>query len=137
MVRSARRRFNLVSSVVSHGYGNGPVAALIAILLGDTATSKHVIRIFEAKTFVHGLGLLVVTPFRIAYIYIYICILLPANWKTLWPYQQMLDDNGWGLMFEPSFLSPCSKRPMPPNKRFQIFPPLPLLPPRRFSHPRR
>lgn len=71
MVRSARRRFNLVSSVVSHGYGNGPVAALIAILLGDTATSKHVIRIFEAKTFVHGLGLLVVTPFRIAYIYIY------------------------------------------------------------------
>lgn len=74
MVRSARRRFNLVSSVVSHGYGNGPVAALIAILLGDTATSKHVIRIFEAKTFVHGLGLLVVTPFRIAYIYIYIYV---------------------------------------------------------------
>lgn len=30
------------------------MAALIAILLGDTVTSKHVIRIFQAKTFVPG-----------------------------------------------------------------------------------
>lgn len=80
------------------------MAALIAILLGDTVTSKHVIRIFEAKT-------LVVAPFRvepraIAY------SLLPADWKTLWRYQHvstgMLDDNGWGLMFE--ILSPFAQR---------------------------
>lgn len=38
--------------------------------------------------------------------------LLPADWKTLWRYQHvstgMLDDNGWGLMFE--ILSPFAQR---------------------------
>lgn len=57
-------------------------------------------------------------------------ILLPANWKTLWRYQQTLDDNGRGLMFEPSdslhpFLEETTL--LLPSKRFQIF----LLPPSR------
>lgn len=100
------------------------MAALIAILLGDTVTSKHVIRIFQAKTFVPG------WLFRIELRGIAVYILLPANWKTLWRYQQTLDDNGRGLMFEPSdslhpFLEETTL--LLPSKRFQIF----LLPPSR------
>ena len=77
MVRSARRRFNLVSSVVSHGYGNGPVAALIARRYGHLEARDSNFRSKNVRPRVGFVGRYAVS--HRVYIYIYVFCYQPTG----------------------------------------------------------